>query len=148
MRIIKFFIALGLVLHTFPLFSQEEEEWRQQMEQYQPEAPEKSEMIRKSGMLKDSGDILLDYRGLMQQIDQMRQHEQQVLQQLEDLTKSFEGALKKIEQLEDALNQQRREFQEWYEKKEKERDKALEGVFDPVEIKGTVTAPSDRYYSR
>jgi hypothetical protein len=95
----------------------------------------------------ETGDIVMDYRSLIQKIDEMRVHEEEVLRKLEDLSRSYEDGLKKLEDTQKELEDELQDLKAWHEK-EADRLANISGGSGPVEIKGEIRgAPSDRYTS-
>jgi len=97
--------------------------------------------------ITETGDIVMDYRSLVQKIDEMRVREEEVLRRLEDLSRSYEEGLKKLEDMQKELEDEIEDLKAWHEK-EADRLANISGGSGPVEIKGEVRgAPSDRYTS-
>ncbi|MBI1883733.1 MAG: hypothetical protein HYS08_05965 [Chlamydiae bacterium] len=99
-------------------------------------------------MMRHPDDVVLDYRGLIQQIDEMRRHEEDVMHQLEDVSKKYEEGLQKLQETQEKFEKELNDFQKWHE----ESVKAMKDISQnsqPTEIKGEVRgAPSDRYFTR
>ncbi len=102
-----------------------------------------------SGPMVSTGDIVLDYRSLVQRIDDMRIHEDDVIRKLEDLSRSYEDGLKKLDDMNQKLEAKIKEIQDWYDKVSEKMEKISTSASEPQEIKGEVRgAPSDRYSSK
>ncbi len=101
------------------------------------------------GPMVSTGDIVLDYRSLVQRIDDMRMHEDDVIRKLEDLSRNYEDGLKKLDDMNQKLEAKIKEIQDWYEKVSEKMEKINSSWSEPQEIKGEVRgAPSDRYSSQ
>lgn len=96
-----------------------------------------------------TGDIILDYRGLVHKIDEMRTREEDLLRRFEDLSRGYEENLKRLEDLVRKLESDVKDFENKHERaidKLKDIDRAWT---QPSEVKGEIRGvPSDRYTTR
>lgn len=116
-----------------------------------PDGRPPEEMMRNTspGPMVSTGDIVMDYRSLVQRIDDMRVHEDEVLRKLEDLSRSYEDGLKKLDDTNEKLEAKIKEIQDWYDKVFDKMEKMNTSWSQPQEIHGEVRgAPSDRYSTK
>ncbi|MBI1871426.1 MAG: hypothetical protein HYS07_09565 [Chlamydiae bacterium] len=151
MKMIKLWMmVLVFVMGSFA-WGDESEDMNSQENVEQPQQAQERKPIERGrpGLNRpnQSDDIVLDYQGLVQQIDDMRRHEEDVMHQLEDLSHKYEDGLKKLEDTQKALDDELKDFKEWHDKAVEEMKKINQNP-EPTHIKGEVRgAPNDRYTS-
>lgn len=101
---------------------------------------------RRPEMMTETGDIVMDYRSLVQQIDDMRAREEETLRRLDDLARRYEDVVNQLEDLEKKWEATADEFKHWAEESQEKMEKMNASWAEPTEVRGQVHgAPSDRY---
>ncbi len=84
-------------------------------------------------------------RGVMQNFDQMRQENDNMVHRYEEVLGRYEKTVGDLETKIANLEKTVTDLQSWYEKEQEKTTKREEQWVKSVEIKGSVNSPNDRY---
>lgn len=84
-------------------------------------------------------------RGVMQNVDQMRQENENMVHRYEEVLGRYEKTVSDLEVKIANLEKTVTDLQSWYEKEQERTTKRAEQWVNSVEIKGSVNSPNDRY---
>ena len=84
-------------------------------------------------------------RGVMQNFDQMRQENENMVHRYEEVLGRYEKTVSDLEAKIANLEKIVTDFQGWYEKEQERTTKREEQWVNSIEIKGSVNTPNDRY---